>query len=110
MQLAKLENIYFSEQGMLQVAEEYDRIYCPVCRGPRTKTDHIEIVEPTPVLAISVPRISWNRRMTQRTKNRAKINLGRDLRLRCSDSTFIQYRLHAAVEHIGECFSFNLSG
>ena len=63
--------------------------------------DHTEIVESSPVLVISLPRLNWNRRMTQRTKNRTKINPGGNLRLRTQGNNFVHYRLHAAIEHLG---------
>ena len=90
-----------SEEGLLQEAAGYDRIFCPICQAQRTKRDFTEIVEASAALVISIPRIHWNRRNTVRIKNRTRLNQGGDLRLRMRDGSFVIYRLHVAVEHLG---------
>ena len=85
----------------MQEAEDYDRIFCPICNAPRIKRDFTEIVEATPSIVISLPRLLWNRRQTVRIKNRIRIRQGGDLQLRMIDGTFVVYQLQVAVEHIG---------
>ena len=82
-----------SEEGLLQEAAGYDRIFCPICQAQKTKRDFTEIVEASAALVISIPRINWNRR--------TRLNQGGDLRLRMRDGSFVIYRLHVAVEHLG---------
>ena len=91
----------FSEEGIIQEAENYDAIFWPTCQAQRIKRDFIEMVEAAPALVISVPRIDWNRRMTVRVKNRRRVVQGRDLRLRMRDGSYVNYHLHVAVEHLG---------
>ena len=86
----------FSEEGIIQEAENYDAIFWPTCQAQRIKRDFIEMVEAAPALVISVPRIDWNRRMTVR-----RVVQGRDLRLRMRDGSYVNYHLHVAVEHLG---------
>ena len=53
------------------------------------------------LLFFPTSRIFWNRRNTVQVKDRRLINIGDNLRLRVHDGTFVNYRLHAAVEHLG---------
>ena len=46
----------FGEGGLEQPYNANDPLLCLNCRSPRTKTDFVELLEPSPVVVISIPR------------------------------------------------------
>ena len=46
----------FEEGGLEQPYNANDPLLCLNCQSPRTKTDFLELLEPSPVVVISIPR------------------------------------------------------
>lgn len=46
----------FEEVGLEQPYNANDPLLCLNCQSPRTKTDFLELLEPSPVVVISIPR------------------------------------------------------